>query len=99
VASSSALKIAASRLLLVVAIFNFAVFCVVAIIGYHQGVSYPHFPAWFDRTTWYCFVTSLGLSITCLGLLIFKFEAPRTVLTGSIGFGTAMLIAFLTSRG
>lgn len=85
-------------IILIMAVLNLTAFCVIAVLGIADGVSYP-FPAWFRDERDICFY--LGIILVCVSLpfLASSQQRDRATLSLGLSFGTVMIIAFLTSRG
>ena len=86
--------------LVVLAVLNLLGFAVIAIVGLAHGVSEPPgFPAWFKDGTDLCFYLALLLTFISLPFLASSQQRKRAALSAGVAFGTAMIIAFLTSPG
>jgi uncharacterized membrane protein YgdD (TMEM256/DUF423 family) len=77
---------------------NFGAFVALAVVGYTRGVSDP-FPPWFRNGSDLCFYAALALLLVSLPFWVSVRTRFHAFISGCVSAATAMLIAFLTTRG
>jgi len=83
---------------LVANVLNIVGFMALAAIGISRGVSDP-FPYWFRNGSEICFFGALALLLLSVLCLVSPSHRVRSFISAALAGATAMVIAFLTTRG